>query len=80
MTDYGKTRSTVKPEAMVIDENSVWINTNITEFTDKVGEDQEMHGYEYNMTQYGKDEYIQHLSTQVNDTQVALVEIYESMS
>ena len=80
MTDYGKTRSTVKPEPMVIDENSVWINTNITEFTDKVGEDQEMHGYEYNMIQYGKDEYIQHLSTQVNDTQVALVEIYESMS
>ena len=87
MTDYGKTRSTVKPEAMVIDENSVLINTNITEFTDKVGEDQEMHGYEYNMTQYGKDEYIKiiseknkELEQQMTDTQLALCDVYEMLA
>lgn len=29
MVDYGKVRSTVKPEPIVIDEFSVWQHTNI---------------------------------------------------
>ena len=49
MTDYGIVKSTVRPEAKVVDEYSVWVNTDISEIND---------GWEYHMVQYAKDEYI----------------------
>ena len=49
MTDYGIVKSTVRPEAKVADEYSVWVNTDISEIND---------GWEYHMVQYIKDEYI----------------------
>ncbi len=78
MVDYGRQRSTVKPESMVLDENSVWIYTNITPVEETVG-DAVFSGWEFNMVQYTKDEYIRMLDTQLTDTQLALVEMYESM-
>lgn len=76
MVDYGKQRSTVKPEPMVLDENSVWVNTNIQAVEETVG-DAVFSGWEFNMVQYTKDEYIRMLDTQLTDTQLALVEVYE---
>ena len=58
MTDYGRGRSTVKPEPIVIDDFSVWQNTDIQEVSENVGEENEFVGYEYNMIQYSKDEFI----------------------
>lgn len=58
MVDYGKVRSTVKPESIVIDEFSVWQHTNIQEISENVGEENEFVGYEFNMIQYSKDEFI----------------------
>lgn len=58
MVDYGKVRSTVKPEPIVIDDFSVWQNTDIQEVSENVGEENEFVGYEYNMIQYSKDEFI----------------------
>ena len=58
MKDFGKTRSTVKPDAVVIDEHSVWVHTDIQEVHESMGENQSFDGYEFNMTQYEKDEYI----------------------
>ncbi len=49
MTDYGTVQSAVRPEGLVIDEYSVWVNTEIT---------QTAAGFEYNMVRYSKDEYI----------------------
>ena len=85
MVDYGKVRSTVKPEAKVIDEYSVWINTDIQEIA--VTYEGESHTeYGFNQTRYSKDEYISliddkntQLEAQVTDTQLALVEVYEMM-
>ena len=84
MKDFGKTRSTVKPDAVVIDDNSVWVHTDIQEVHESVGEDQSFDGYEFNMIQYEKDEYIlmmseknSELEKQVTDTQLALCEAYE---
>ena len=84
MKDFGKTRSTVKPDAVVIDDNSVWVHTDIQEVHESVGEDQSFDGYEFNMIQYEKDEYIlmmseknAELEKQVTDTQLALCEVYE---
>lgn len=58
MVDYGKVRSTVKPESIVIDDFSVWQHTNIQEVSEKVGEENEFKGFEFNMVQYTKDEFI----------------------
>ena len=58
MVDYGKVRSTVEPESIVIDEFSVWEHTDIQEISENVGTEDEFVGYEYNMVQYTKDEFI----------------------
>lgn len=58
MIDYGKVRSTVKPESIVIDDFSVWQHTNIQEVSENVGEENEFKGFEFNMVQYTKDEFI----------------------
>jgi len=76
MKDYGRVRSTVKPEPMVLDEFSVWIYTNIIPVEETVGEET-FSGWEFNMVQYTKDEYISLLDKQLTDTQLALVEVYE---
>lgn len=81
MKQYGLTESTVKPQAITVDEHSVWVASEIKETSRK----DEQYGeittlYQYQLAQYGKDEYIQTIGTQVLDTQDALTEIYLSMS
>jgi hypothetical protein len=75
MTDYGIVKSTVRPEEKVVDEYSVWVNTDIAETAG---------GWEYHMVQYTKDEYIRlmdeknaELESQLTDTQLALCDVYE---
>lgn len=87
MIDYGKVRSTVKPESIVIDEFSVWQHTDIQEISENIGEENEFVGYEYKMVQYTKDEFIlnqaaenEALQQQITDTQIALCEVYEMMA
>lgn len=87
MVDYGRVRSTVKPEPIVIDEFSVWQHTNIQEVSENVGEENEFVGYEFNMVQYDKNEFIlkqakenAELSEQITQTQIALTEVYEMMA
>lgn len=87
MVNHGKVRSTEKPESMVIDEYSVWMNSNIQEIeiedevvTDDGKVEKRTHiEYEYDMVQYTKDEVIIAQSQQITDTQLALCEIYESL-
>lgn len=86
MTNYGRVRSTVKPENIVIDDFSVWQHTDIQEISENVGEENEFIGFEYTMIQYEKDEYIkqmdeknQQLEGQITDTQIALCEAYEAI-
>ena len=49
MKDYGIVEGSTKPEEKIVDEYSVWVNTDIAETAD---------GWEYHMIQYSKDEYI----------------------
>lgn len=87
MVNHGKVRSTEKPESMVIDEYSVWMNSNIQEIevedevvTDDGKIEKRTHiEYEFDMVQYTKDEVIIAQSQQITDTQLALCEIYESL-
>ena len=57
MINYGKVRSTVRPEQKVIDEYSVWVNTDV-EVVAVSDEEDERVEYEYTQTRYTKDEYI----------------------
>lgn len=82
MINHGKVKSTVKPENTVIDEYSVWVANNIEEITvkDIDSNDNTTHiEYEYELLQYSKDEYIKLMSEQNYETQLALVELYESL-
>lgn len=88
MIKYEKIRSTEKPESMVIDEFSVWLNENITEVEvediviSEETEEQEVRThieYEYDIIQYEKNEYILSQAQQITDTELALCEIYESL-
>lgn len=87
MKDYGTVRSTVKPEAMVVDDFSVWINSDVKAVSEKGTDKQEgFTGFEYQMIQYEKDEYILMMSEkntslekQVTNTQLALCEVYEQL-
>lgn len=87
MKDYGRTRSTVRPEEKVIDEFSVWVASDIEEVSEPGIDDQEgFIGFEYNLVQYDKDEYIKmideknaSLEQQMTDTQIALCDVYEML-
>lgn len=87
MVDHGTVRSTVQPDEVVIDDYSVWVHSNITAISEN-GTDDELgfNGYEFNMVQYTKEEYI-HMLSEKNDTleeavtitQLALCEVYEML-
>lgn len=83
MVDHGKTRSTVKPETIVIDDYSVWEHTNIKDVSENVGEEKFV-GFEFDMKQYSKEEFILKqaqekdvLEQQLEDAEMALCELYE---
>lgn len=80
MKDHGKVRSSVQPEPKVIDDYSVWIASNVKPVQDEgVDEQPGFTGYEYDLVQYDKDEYIRlmddknaSLEAQMESTQEAL--------
>lgn len=83
MTNIGTVRGIEKPDKISIDEYSVWVNTNITEIqvADESGNHTE---WEWDQKRYEKDEYIKMMDSkntalekQIDDTQIALCEVYE---
>ncbi len=87
MKDMGKIQcSTAQAIPLVIGKDTVYVHTNIVQITtDKEGEPVD-NLWECNEIQYEKDEYIKlmaeknnALESQVTDTQLALVELYEGM-
>ena len=63
MKDYGTVQSAVRPEEKVVDEYSVWLNTDITQTAD---------GWEYHLEKYTKEEYIKMINEQNQKTQADL--------
>lgn len=80
MINHGKVRSNVQPKAVEIDEYSVWVASNITPVQEAgIDEQPGFTGYEYDLVQYDKDEYIKmmddknaSLEAQMESTQEAL--------
>lgn len=78
MKNYGTVQSTVRPESLVVDEYSVWKYTNIREVpvTDPMTEETHTE-YQYELTQYTKDEFIMQQAEDITETQKAMCELYE---
>lgn len=85
MDVIGKVTSTVSPEPITIDQYSVWVAKNVVEKQVTMMDGEESHTeYEYDLTRYDKDEYINLLiddnasiNDQITNLQTALVEVYE---
>lgn len=81
MVNHGKQRSTVKPNEIELNELKVFVASNIV---DVIEDESEFTGFEFDLVEYGKDEYIRlqaekniDLENQLEDTQFALCEVYE---
>ena len=87
MIDYGKQRSTVRPDELELTETKVFISSNIKEVNESGTDEQSgFTGYEFDLLEYDKDEYIKmqaeksaDLENQITQAQVAMCEIYEMM-
>lgn len=75
MISHGKVQSTVKPQSIAIDDNSVWIAEDVQEVNTE-----EFEGYEYDLTQYTKDEYIQLLDERDKMKSDAILELSEMVA
>ena len=81
MINHGNVQSTVKPQPFEVTAENVWVAENIQEVkTD------EFEGFSYDLTQYSLQEYtLNSIESRVamekllTDTQVAMVEIFESL-
>lgn len=88
MIDYGKQKSTVRPEELELTETKVFVSSNITEVNEDETDGQPgFTGYEFDLIEYDKDEYIKmiddrnaSLEDQMTQAQEAMCEIYEMMA
>lgn len=82
MINHGNVQSTVKPQPYEVTTENVWVAENIQEVkTD------DFEGFSYDLTQYSLQEYTLHsiesraeMEKLLTDTQVAMVEIFESLA
>ena len=87
MIDYGKQKSTVRPEELELTETKVFVSSNITEVNEDETDGQPgFTGYEFDLIEYDKDEYIKiqaeknaDLENEITQAQIAMCEIYEMM-
>lgn len=68
MTNYGKVKSSFRPQEIEITSNNVFIASNIEEYEDSF-ENETITGYQYDYISYSKDEYILLLAQ--NNTDIA---------
>ena len=76
MIEHGKTQSVVMPEAVEITETKVFVASNI-ETVEQVIDGVSVTLYEFDYTEYEKDEYIHQMDEQLTDAQLALCDLYE---
>lgn len=83
MKDYGLQRSAVKPSEREFTETKVFVYTDIKEVVES-SENGDINLFEFNMIEYGKDEFIELLSdknksleSEITEIQLALCDVYE---
>ena len=80
MKMFPNTRSAVEPQPKIVDNYSVWISDNIHTVTVTDEEGNEREEFEYDLTQYDKDEYIRLMDDRTDNVEMAIVELYENIS
>lgn len=73
MKDMGRQQGT-SPDEVIVGKDTVYVHTDVTEVTEDKDGNKVSGLYEYEETQYDKDEYIKSLSDQVTSLQEALVD------
>lgn len=86
MKYYEKVRSTVEPKELEVLATKVFVAADVQKVSVEI-EGETVKEYEYNLTEYDKNEYIEiiskknkELEEEVTDTEIALCEVYELMS
>lgn len=86
MTELGKQKSTVKPQEVEILETKVFVASNIKAVSETIGE-VTFEGFEFDLVEYGKDEYIRlqaelncRLEKELTGTQEALCDVFELLN
>ncbi len=78
MKNHGLVKSTTEPQALVVDDESVWVAENVTPVKEEAAEgEQALEGYEYQLHQYSKDEYILLLDQRDKNKSDAILELSE---
>lgn len=80
MKDHGTIQSIVRPEPLIIDEFSVWKNSNIKEISvsDSITGDEHTE-FQYECIQYTKDEFIMQQAADITEAQKGMCELYEML-
>lgn len=68
---HGKVRSSTRPQDIEITDTAVFVATNIQPYS-KVIDDYTYNGFEYDWTEYSKDEYLIQQGTQIASLQEEL--------
>ena len=58
MKNYGRIKGAVQPQPIEITTDSVYITSNVEEYSETSETGNVIRGYEYNLIQYTKDEYL----------------------
>ena len=64
MKQHGKVYSSIEPQAIEMTENAVFIASNIEPYTKEI-DGHTQSGYQYNCTEYSKDEYLLYQSNKI---------------
>ena len=68
---HGKVRSSTRPQDVEITDTAVFVATNIQAYSKQI-DDYTYNGFEYDWTEYTKDEYLLQQSTQIASLQEEL--------
>lgn len=80
MKNLGTVQSTVRPDPLVIDDFSIWKNSNIKEISVSGSMTGDEHTeYQYECTQYSKDEFIMQQAADITEAQKGMCELYEML-
>jgi len=75
MKEWGLVESDERPDGVQITELKVFTNTDIEEVEVKTDDGETKRQFRFKQTEYDKDEYINLLNAQVQETQDGLVEL-----
>lgn len=77
MKNYGKQRSTIKPPEIEITETKVFVATNVAEINESAENQLGFKGYEFNLAEYEKDEYVNKQSDEIKALTGCILEMSE---